>query len=276
MAAKITKTYGACACGCGEGITHQGSSYAGVDEAERNRHRARAAYRRKAGQQAIAGTKESMAALGMADDVPVAELAATVAAVMTELAGRVAGMDQAAINREIDAGLAEAHAKVDEAEARAAKAETLANRAGDELDAAVRRADQADEDAAKAGARAEELQMAIETAGQIERDRRSEITRLNDDLSTAVRRAERAENIVDEVRRTAEADSRLALAELRAELAGELGELRAELTMVRAERDSWQKRAERTEPPNTTTSTRTTSTRAKKAAPAAKTDPTDK
>ena len=100
-----TVTYGVCACGCGEGITHEGSSYAGSDEAERNRHRARAAYRRKqGGAERPAGTREALAALGLADDVPVAELADRVAVVAGELARRAAGLDSAAVAREIERG----------------------------------------------------------------------------------------------------------------------------------------------------------------------------
>src|SRR4051794_36341468 len=97
-----------CACGCGETITHPGATYAGSTEAERNKHRARAAYKRKQGQSPVAGTQEALASLGLADDVPVSQLAAAVASAAAELSRRVQGVDQAEIERRIEVGLQEA------------------------------------------------------------------------------------------------------------------------------------------------------------------------
>ena len=68
-------TTNVCACGCGEEISHPGASYAGADDATRAKHRARAAYRRRTGPVTVSGTREAMAALGLADDVTVADLA---------------------------------------------------------------------------------------------------------------------------------------------------------------------------------------------------------
>lgn len=253
------KTYGTCACGCGESIAHEGSSYAGGDEATRNRHRARAAYKRKqGGSERPAGTREALAALGLADDVPVAELAERVSQVAGELARRAAGLDSAAVAREIERGLADARGQVEAAEERAAKAEARAGAAGDELSAAVARADQADADAAEAGQRAEDLETAIKGV-ELERDTAKKLhQRAEQDRAEEIRRADRAEallaelreqltRVAEETRARVEAEAAVRLAETRAELAGQIGELRAELATTRAERDGERARAERAE-----------------------------
>ena len=253
-----TMTYGPCACQCGEEITHEGSSYAGSTEVERNRHRAKAAYRRRSGQVSTPGTREALAELGMADDVPTAELAATVAAAVQELSRRVQGMDSAAIARAIETGVHEARQQAEAAETKAARAQAQATGAADELAAAIARADQADEDAGQAGAAAEELTAKLAAADSVAARQREELAETREIAAEDNRRAERAEALVAELRadreRTVkdlrgrlEAESAVALAELRAELTATIGEMRGELATVRAERDAERGRAERAE-----------------------------
>jgi chromosome segregation ATPase len=252
------KTYGPCGCGCGELITHEGSSYAGTDEATRNRHRAKAAYKRRSGQATMPGTRESLAELGLADDVPLDRLASTVASAVSELARRVTGLDSAAIAREIERGVQSSREQVEAAEQRAARSEASASKAADDLAAAVARADQADEDAANAGERAAAAEATI-TALQ------TQIGELNKQLREAAelradaeRQADRANAILAELRTShataiSETTSRLtaekatALAELRAELTTVNGDLRAELATAKAEAAAYRSRAERAE-----------------------------
>lgn len=252
------KTFGPCACGCGEEITHEGSSYAGADEADRNRHRARAAYRRRSGQATMPGTREALAELGLADDVPLDHLAATVATAMGELARRVTGVDSAAIAREIDRGLQSAREQADQADQRAAKAEASQARAADELAAAVARADQADEDAAKAGERAATLTQAVASLEQQAAALTRDLQHATEARADADRQADRASTLLAELRTghaaaLAETTSRLqaekatALAELRAELTTTLGDTRAELATARAEAAAERARADRAE-----------------------------
>jgi chromosome segregation ATPase len=253
-----TITFGVCACECGKAITHEGSTYAGADEQERNRHRAKAAYRRKSGDKGPAGTREAMAALGLADDVPVSELADRMAAVAGELARRVAGVDSASIAREIERGLSQARDQVEAAEKRQAEAEARAMAAGDELAAAVDRADQADADAVKTGDKVEQL-VKERAAYEIERaGLMSKLRNAKDEQVQAERRADRAEALLAEVRAEAEraltdlrarsdAETAVKLADLRAELTEQLGEMRTQLALVTAERDGLRERTERAE-----------------------------
>jgi DNA repair exonuclease SbcCD ATPase subunit len=254
-----TKTYGMCACGCDEPITHDGSMYAGADEAERNRHRARAAYKRRQGtDQRPAGTREALASLGLADDVTVADLAQRVAAATAELARRTAGLDSAAIQREIERGLAEARQAVEAAEAAQARATERLAAMAEELTAAVERADTADEDAAAAGERAEALGRQVqEMTGTLAKADRT-LAEATHAREQAERKAERAEAVtaelrtdrdrmIAEVRRAADSETAVKLAELRAELTEQASTLRTQLATVTADRDGQRQRAERAE-----------------------------
>jgi chromosome segregation ATPase len=255
------KTYGQCGCGCGEDITHEGSSYAGTDEATRNRHRARAAYRRRSGQATLPGTRESLAELGLADDVPLDHLAATVASAVTELARRVTGLDSAAIAREIERGVQSARQQAEAAEQRAARSEASASKAADDLAAAVARADQADEDAARAGERAATAETAITALQTQIGELNKQLREAAEQRADAERQADRANTILAELRTShvtaiTETTSRLAaekataLAELRAELTTTIGDLKAELATAKAEAAANRSRAERAESAN--------------------------
>ncbi|MDQ2814391.1 MAG: hypothetical protein M3Z75_21630 [Actinomycetota bacterium] len=252
------KTYGPCACGCDEEITHEGSSYAGDDEATRNRHRARAAYRRRSGQATTPGTREALAELGLADDVPTAQLAATVATAVTELARRVAGLDSAAIARELERGLQSAREQAEAAEGRAARAEANASKIADELAAAIARADQADEDAANAGERAATGARTIEDLERRTSVLTRELHEAAEARTDADRHADRANTLLTELRAShaaaigeitsrLQAESATALAVLRAELTGQIGDLRAELATAKAQAAAERSRAERAE-----------------------------
>lgn len=232
-----------CACGCGEAITHPGATYAGTTEAERNKHRARAAYKRKQGQAPVAGTTEALSALGLADDVTVSRLAATVASAAAELSRRVAGVDQAEIDRRIEAGLQEARAKVEQAEERASKAEAGMVAAADELAAAVKRANGADEDATKAGQEVEQLQATLATMTQQAEETARALKRAAADQAEAERKADRAtaaleelragyDRAVNEVRRAVEAEANVKLADQRTEHERELSKLREEIVRL--------------------------------------------
>lgn len=234
-----------CACGCGEQITHPGATYAGETEAERNKHRARAAYRRKQGQAPVAGTKEALSALGLADDVAVSQLAATVASAAAELSRRVQGVDQAEIDRRIEAGLQEARAKVEQAEERASKADSALIAAAEELAAAVKRADQADDDATKAGEQVEALQQTVTTLTKHAEDVDRALKRAAADQQDAERKAERATAALDElrggydravaeVRRAVEAEANVKLADQRTEHERALSKLREEIVRLGA------------------------------------------
>lgn len=234
-----------CACGCGEAITHEGATYAGGTEAERNKHRARAAYKRKQGQAPVAGTAEALSALGLADEVTVSQLAATVASAAAELSRRVAGVDAAEVARQIEAGLAEARNQVEAAESRAAKAEAGMAYAAEELTAAVRRADQADDDAHRSGEQVAELETALRGV-QAEADRSSELhVRAEQDRVAAERKADRAEaalaelrtgfdRAVAEARKSIESEVAVRLADQRTEHERALSTLREEIVRLTA------------------------------------------
>lgn len=234
-----------CACGCGETITHPGATYAGATEAERNKHRARAAYRRKQGQAPVAGTKEALQSLGLADDVTVSQLAATVASAAAELSRRVHGVDQAEIDRRIEAALQEARAKVEQAEERASKADVALIAAAEELAAAVKRADQADDDATEAGQTVERLTEQIATMTQQAEELTRAVRRAQADQQEAERKADRAEaalaelragfdRAVAEVRRSVEAEVAVKLADQRTEHERALSGLREEIVRLSA------------------------------------------
>jgi chromosome segregation ATPase len=232
-----------CACGCGELITHPGATYAGETEADRNKHRARAAYKRKQGQNPVAGTKEALASLGLADDVPVSQLAATLASAAAELSRRVAGVDQAEIERRIEVGLQEARSKADQAEDRASKAQAALVAAGDELQAAVKRADQADEDASKAGEEVERLTNVVTDLETRVKLLTEDVRRARVDQQDAERKADRAtaaleelragfDRQVAEVRRSVEAETAVKLADQRTTHERELSALREQIVRL--------------------------------------------
>lgn len=254
----MTSGIGLCACGCGEQITHPGATYAGEDEATRNRHRARAAYKRKNQGPDVQqpGTREALAKLGLADDVPVAELAKYVAAAMTELARRTAGVDSASIQQEIERGLVDARSKVQEAEAAAEKARADRLTVIEQLTAAIERADQADEDAASAAGRAEALEGQVsklsETIGKADR----ELAAATSVKEEAVREAQQAKalvetlkaehaRLIEEVRRTAASDTAVKLAEQRQEFTEKLAAVNAELGIERTGHVAEKARADR-------------------------------
>lgn len=232
-----------CACGCGEAITHDGATYAGSTEAERNKHRARAAYRRKQGQAPVAGTAEALSALGLADEVTVSQLAATVASAAAELSRRVAGVDAAEVARQIEAGLAEARSQVEAAELRASKAEAAMVSAAEELTAAVRRADQADEDATQAGERVETLTRELGATMAAAEAASRAATEASRGQAEAERQADRARAALDELRagfdravadarRSVEAEVAVRLADQRTEHERALSTLREEIVRL--------------------------------------------
>lgn len=234
-----------CACGCGEVVTHPGATYAGVTDAERNKHRARAAYKRKQGQAPVAGTSEALAALGLADEVTVSRLAATVASAAAELSRRVAGVDQAEIDRRIEAGLQDARAKVESAEERASKAEAARLTAVDELAAAVQRADQADDDATKAGEQVDQLRQALDAMTKQATEAAETARRARADQQEAERKADRAtaaleelrggyDRAMNEVRRSVEAEAAVKLAEQATAHERELSKLREEIVRLQS------------------------------------------
>lgn len=246
-----------CACGCGETISHPGATYAGTTEAERNKHRARAAYKRKQGQAPVAGTAEALQSLGLADDVTVSQLAATVASAAAELSRRVQGVDQAEIERRIEAGLQEARTKVEQAESRASKAEAALVAAGEELTAAVKRADQADDDATKAGTEVERLAEIVATLTKQAEQAAEILTKAKRDQADADRKADRAEaalaelrngfdRAVTEVRKSVEAEVAVKLADQRTEHERAMSTLREEIVRLSAGQTRARKPAEPT------------------------------
>jgi hypothetical protein len=234
-----------CACGCGEAITHEGATYAGTTEAERNKHRARAAYKRKQGQAPVAGTAEALSALGLADEVTVSQLAATVASAAAELSRRVAGVDAAEVARQIEAGLAEARGQVEAAEARAAKAEAGMVSAAEELTAAVRRADQADDDAFHSGQEVAEVKNAFAELEATQKEVWNLHLQSTKDCAEAERKADRAEaalaelrtgfdRAVAEARKSIESEVAVRLADQRTEHERALSALREEIVRLTA------------------------------------------
>jgi chromosome segregation ATPase len=238
-------TVNLCACGCGDAIDQVGASYAGTDDQARAKHRARAAYRRKVGG-TVDGTQEAMAALGLADDVPVAKLAERMASVAAELSRRVAGMDSVAVARQIEASTAAARQRADEAEDTARRSMDAQAALSEQVAAAVERADLADSDALKASERAEALvKMLNETEERAQSAYRASIEarQLHQDADRA---RERAETLLIEVRGQVEqvrtdaaqrhaAQLAQALAEQRAGTSDALAELRAEVVQLRAQ-----------------------------------------
>ena len=246
-----------CACGCGETISHPGATYAGTTEAERNKHRARAAYKRKQGQAPVAGTTEALASLGLADDVTVSRLAATVASAAAELSRRVQGVDQAEIDRRIEAGLQDARSKVESAEERASKAEAGMVAAAEELTAAVNRADQADDDATKAGQEVERLTDLVTKMTKDAETAAEALAKARRDQEDAERKADRAtaaleelrggyDRAVAEVRRTVEAEANVKLADQRTEHERAMSALREEIVRLSSGTSRTRKPAETT------------------------------
>ncbi|GLZ43726.1 hypothetical protein [Actinokineospora sp. NBRC 105648] len=229
-----------CACDCGRPVTAPRSSYAGETEAERNQHRARAAYLRKtqeARRSDRTGTREALAALGLADDVPVTQLAEVLSTAARELARRVEGLDSAAVLRQIEEATAGERARADEAEQIATQAREDRLRMAHELEGAVERAVQADDDAAAAEVaraeqetRADKLSREIAAADrrQAEAEARAEAAERDRDQARTKVEVQAAEHtrLIEEIRRSAEVDQALQLANQRQAHTEALGKVR--------------------------------------------------
>ncbi|WP_239339941.1 hypothetical protein [Frankia sp. CiP3] len=226
-----------CACGCGE-PAGENSRYAGGDERERMRHRARLQYaRRRAGQpnghhqHDAPAENDVLARLGLTD-MPLAAVAERLAVFAGDLGGlastvarRAGAVDEAAIARQITDATANAVSRAEAAEDEARRLRATLRDLQAELHQARRDRDQADADAsvvAEAAAQADTAAAeARDRAQAAERDAEEALT----DATQIREQAERARLAADGQRSQLERDHAKALAAVRADHTTQLAAL---------------------------------------------------